>query len=86
MNVHNPVVVAAFHTALIHQAIIALLTFLVLAAFWATSRVWRPARVRAEQTAWKSGGLPEPGPGSAATRASFAVLFANTTRQLLTLR
>lgn len=48
LNVHNPVVVAAFHSALLHQAIIALLIFLVLVAFWATSKVRRTASAARE--------------------------------------
>jgi len=43
LNVYNHVVVATFHTALIHQAIIALAIFLLLATFWGIFNLWRPA-------------------------------------------
>lgn len=43
LNLYNHVVVAAFHAALIHQAIIALAIFLLLAMLWAASMAWRLA-------------------------------------------
>jgi hypothetical protein len=41
-NIDNPVVVAAFRAALLHQGLIALLIFAVLAAAWAALRARRP--------------------------------------------
>ncbi|HET7013891.1 MAG TPA: SCO family protein [Streptosporangiaceae bacterium] len=75
MNVHNRVVVGAFHAALIHQAIIALLIFGVLAAFWATSKAWRPARLAPER-AGASAGAPVPeAPARKLLRVGFGVLW-----------
>ena len=42
LNVNDPTVVAAFRSALLHQALIALLIFAVLALAWAALRTWRP--------------------------------------------
>src|SRR5205823_15020221 len=42
LNVNDPTVVAAFRSALLHQAHIALLIFAVLALAWAALRTWRP--------------------------------------------
>ena len=43
LNVNDPTVVAAFRSALLHQALIALLIFAVLGLAWAGLRAWRPA-------------------------------------------
>jgi cytochrome oxidase Cu insertion factor (SCO1/SenC/PrrC family) len=43
LNVNDPTVVAAFRSALVHQALIALLIFAVLGVAWACLRAWRPA-------------------------------------------
>jgi cytochrome oxidase Cu insertion factor (SCO1/SenC/PrrC family) len=43
LNVDNPAVVAAFRSALVHQALIALLIFAALGLAWAGLRAWRPA-------------------------------------------
>lgn len=75
LNVHNPVVVAAFHTALIHQAIIALLIFLVLVAFWATSKVWRPAWPAQKWTASAARELTREPPARKLLRVGFGVLW-----------
>jgi cytochrome oxidase Cu insertion factor (SCO1/SenC/PrrC family) len=46
LNVNDPTVVAAFRSALLHQALIALLIFAVLGLAWAGLRAWRPAGIR----------------------------------------
>jgi cytochrome oxidase Cu insertion factor (SCO1/SenC/PrrC family) len=43
VNVNDPVVVAAFRSALLHQGIIALLIFGLLGLAWLTVRAWWPA-------------------------------------------
>jgi len=43
LNVNDPIVVAAFRTALLHQGIAALLIFAVLSVAWVAIREWRPA-------------------------------------------
>jgi cytochrome oxidase Cu insertion factor (SCO1/SenC/PrrC family) len=43
LNVNDPTVVAAFRSALLHQALLALLIFAVLGLAWAGLRAWRPA-------------------------------------------
>src|SRR5260370_2281125 len=44
LNLDNPVLAAAFRSALLHQGIVALLVFGILALTWVTIREWRPAR------------------------------------------
>ena len=44
VNANNPLVVAAFKSALVHQWIIALVIFAVLGLAWVTLRAWLPAR------------------------------------------
>ena len=53
LNVNDPAVVAAFRSALLHQALIALLIFALLGLAWAGLRAWRP------------GGMPRTAPGPA---------------------
>ncbi|MDX6389785.1 MAG: hypothetical protein QOJ73_848 [Streptosporangiaceae bacterium] len=43
LNVNDPTVIAAFKSALVHQALIALLIFMVLGFAWVTVRAWLPA-------------------------------------------
>ncbi len=43
VNVNNPLVVAAFKSALVHQWIIAMVIFAVLGLAWLTLRAWLPA-------------------------------------------
>ena len=57
LNVNDPTVVAAFRSALVHQALIALLIFAVLGLAWACLRAWRLSGTRPT--------LPPPGPGPA---------------------
>jgi cytochrome oxidase Cu insertion factor (SCO1/SenC/PrrC family) len=42
LNINDPIVVAAFRSALLHQGIIALLIFGVLSIAWVAVREWRP--------------------------------------------
>ena len=43
VNVNDPMVIAAFKSALVHQGIIALLIFGLLGLAWITVRAWLPA-------------------------------------------
>jgi cytochrome oxidase Cu insertion factor (SCO1/SenC/PrrC family) len=43
LNINDPIVVAAFRSALLHQGIAALLIFAVLSVAWVAIREWRPA-------------------------------------------
>ena len=45
LNLANPVLVAAFRSALMHQGLAALLALATLAIIWACLREWRPALV-----------------------------------------
>jgi cytochrome oxidase Cu insertion factor (SCO1/SenC/PrrC family) len=52
LNSNNPTLVAAFRNALLHQGIIVLLVFAVLAVAWVATREWiRPSIARAASTA-----------------------------------
>jgi cytochrome oxidase Cu insertion factor (SCO1/SenC/PrrC family) len=55
INVNDPIVVAAFKTALFHQGIIALLIFATLGLAWITVRAWLPAAARSAGTAGPDG-------------------------------
>ena len=44
LNVTNPVLVAAFRSALLHQGLIALLVLAVLALAWVSAREWLGSR------------------------------------------
>jgi cytochrome oxidase Cu insertion factor (SCO1/SenC/PrrC family) len=55
INVNAPAVVAAFKSALLHQAIIALLIFAVLGLAWITVRAWLPAAARTAEQAGPGG-------------------------------
>ncbi|MGH3398773.1 MAG: SCO family protein [Streptosporangiaceae bacterium] len=46
LNIDDPTVVAAFRSALLHQGLLALLVFAVIAAAWAGLRAWRHAPAR----------------------------------------
>ena len=43
INANDPTVVAAFRAALVHQGLIALVFFLLVALAWGTARAWPPA-------------------------------------------
>ena len=60
VNVNDPVVIAAFKSALLHQGIIALLIFGLLGLAWITVRAWWPAAVQ---------GDGQTGPGSSPAAA-----------------
>ena len=65
----DPMLVAAFRSALLHQGAIALLMLVFLWLLWAAARTWRPAASPA--TARASAGSPAvapPVPGDAAGR------------------
>ena len=47
VNVNDPMVIAAFKSALLHQGIIALLIFGLLGLAWLTVRAWLPAAAQA---------------------------------------
>ncbi len=49
LNVNDPTVVAAFRSALVHQALIALLIFAVLGLAWTALRAWLPPGLAAAQ-------------------------------------
>jgi cytochrome oxidase Cu insertion factor (SCO1/SenC/PrrC family) len=59
INVNDPLVVAAFKSALLHQWIIAMLIFGVLGFAWITVRAWLPAAARASGPA-EPGSTPAP--------------------------
>ena len=87
LNLSNPVLVAAFRSALLHQGLSALLALATLAIIWACLREWRPAltgnggRARSGRTGTgEAGGLGEAGrpPEPAARRLlrlSFGLLW-----------
>src|SRR5579862_9823648 len=61
VNVNDPVVVAAFKSALLHQWLIALLIFAVLGLAWIALRAWLPAAARAGDAGGSAGtARPEP--------------------------
>src|SRR5215469_14181205 len=59
VNVNNPLVVAAFKSALLHQWIIAMVIFGVLGLAWLTLRAWLPAAARPSAPG-QAGGSPGP--------------------------
>jgi cytochrome oxidase Cu insertion factor (SCO1/SenC/PrrC family) len=83
LNLSNPVLVAAFRSALLHQGLSALLALATLAIIWACLREWRPALIghgsqaRPGRTAAGLGGGPaEAGrPPEAAARKLLRLSF-----------
>jgi len=75
VNVNNPVVVAAFRSALLHQGIIALLIFGVLGLAWLTVRAWLPAAAQAGGQAGTGGPAGQMGPPAAAAEPSWRQLL-----------
>src|SRR5438270_16166 len=73
----DPVLIAAFRSALLHQGMIALVMIVLLGLVWATARVW-PASTAAVSTAAADGaagaGNPEPR-GRRLLRTGFGVLW-----------
>jgi cytochrome oxidase Cu insertion factor (SCO1/SenC/PrrC family) len=72
LQLNNPTVVAAFQSALIHQGIIALLIFFLLAMLWVSVREWVPGSRTSFRPA--AGDLPEPR-GRQVLRIGFGVLW-----------
>ena len=66
INVNNPLVVAAFKSALLHQGIIALLIFGVLGLAWLTVRAWLPAAAQDGDQAGTDGLVGRADPAAAA--------------------
>ena len=75
VNVNNPLVVAAFRSALLHQGIIALLIFGVLGLAWLTVRAWLPATAQAGGQAGTGGPAGQMGPPAAAAEPSWRQLL-----------
>jgi len=73
LQLNNPTVVAAFQAALIHQGIIALLIFFLLAMLWVSVREWVPG----PRSSF------DPGPGTSTTQASFAGELSTAAQQNL---
>jgi cytochrome oxidase Cu insertion factor (SCO1/SenC/PrrC family) len=73
LQLNNPMVVAAFRSALIHQGIIALLIFFLLAMLWVSVREWVPG----SRTSFgpPAGGLPAEPRGRRLIRIGFGVLW-----------
>ncbi len=73
LQLNNPTVVAAFRSALIHQGIIALLIFFLLAMLWVSVREWVPG----SRTSFGSpaGGRPAEPRGRQLIRIGFGVLW-----------
>lgn len=75
LQITNPVVVAAFRSALLHQGIIALLIFFLLALLWVSLREWIPSsRGPGRALAAAAGGPAEPR-GRRLLRISFGILW-----------
>ena len=72
LQLNNPTVVAAFQSALIHQGIIALLIFFLLAMLWVSVREWVPGSRTSFRPA--TGDLAEPR-GRQVLRIGFGVLW-----------
>jgi cytochrome oxidase Cu insertion factor (SCO1/SenC/PrrC family) len=47
INANDPTVTAAFRAALVHQGLVALVIFVLIALLWGTSKAWLPARAEA---------------------------------------
>src|SRR5215469_917668 len=72
VDVNDPVVVAAFKSALLHQGIIALLIFGVLGLAWLTVRAWLPG---AAQAGGQAGAGGPAGPAAAAAEPAWRQLL-----------
>jgi cytochrome oxidase Cu insertion factor (SCO1/SenC/PrrC family) len=64
VNANDPVVIAAFKSALLHQGLIALLIFGLLGLAWITVRAWWPAAAQGDGQTWPgsspAAAVPEP--------------------------
>jgi cytochrome oxidase Cu insertion factor (SCO1/SenC/PrrC family) len=58
LNINDPIVVAAFRSALLHQGIAALLIFAVLGVAWVAIREWRPVSQAVTQPASQPASRP----------------------------
>ena len=72
LQLNNPTVVAAFRSALIHQGIIALLIFFLLAMLWVSVREWVPG---SGTSAGPAGGRAAEPRGRQVIRIGFGVLW-----------
>jgi cytochrome oxidase Cu insertion factor (SCO1/SenC/PrrC family) len=75
INVNDPVVVAAFKSALLHQGIIALLIFGLLGLAWLTVRAWLPAAAQADGQAGTGGLAGQAGLSPAAAEPAWRQLL-----------
>ncbi len=73
LNVNDPTVIAAFRSALLHQGLIALLIFVVLALAWLSLREFLPAAMRSAGTA--PAPVPAPMPAEPSWRRVLRVGF-----------
>ena len=73
LQLTNPTVVAAFRSALIHQGIVALLIFFLLAMLWVSAREWVPG-ARTSSGTPAEGRAAEPR-GRQVIRIGFGVLW-----------
>src|ERR1700735_406424 len=55
INANDPTVTAAFRAALVHQGLVALVIFVLIALLWGTSKAWLPARAEAAAAARGAG-------------------------------
>ncbi len=76
LNLHNPLLVAAFRSALLHQGLIAILVLAVLALGWVSIREWRVggAGRAASGAAARAAADPEP-PWRMLLRVGFGLLW-----------
>ena len=70
LQLNNPTVVAAFRSALIHQGIIALLIFFLLAMLWVSVREWVPGSRHLVPARGRGPGRPSRGAGGSSGSAS----------------
>ena len=73
LQLNNPTVVAAFRSALIHQGIVALLIFFLLAMLWVSVREWVPGSRTPSGS--PAGGRPAEPRGRQFIRIGFGVLW-----------
>ena len=70
----NPVLVAAFRSALLHQGLIIALVLLLLGLAWAGVREWVPGARSAGGRPWSASGAPEPA-GRRLLRIGFGIIW-----------
>ena len=76
LNVANPILVAAFRSALIHQGLVALLILVSLASIWAGAREWLPGSATRGHLAWASAKRSQAEPaGRGVLRIGFGLLW-----------